>query len=55
MLEELQVLNYLLNTGDTKVITTKGLTSEYFPSYKSQFNFINQYFRSYNKSFRSFP
>lgn len=49
MLEELQVLNYLLNTGDTKVITTKGLTSEYFPSYKSQFNFINQYFRSYNK------
>ena len=49
MVPQLQLLNYLLTTGDYSVITTNGLTAENFPQFKKEFNYIYSYFKQYNK------
>ena len=43
MVPQLQLLNYLLTTGDYSVITTNGLTAENFPQFKKEFNYIYSY------------
>lgn len=49
MIIQLQMLNYILSSGDTSLITIKGLTSEYFPQLTAEFNFIYKHFKEYNQ------
>ena len=43
-----QVINYLLETKDTALITFNNLNDSYFPDYKKEFNFILDHFHKYN-------
>lgn len=49
MITQLQVLNYILSTGDYTLITIRGLTKDYFPQYSAEFAFINNHYLQYNK------
>ena len=49
MLTQLQVLNLCLSSKDISIITDKGLTYEYFPNYKEEFNFIYNHYKQYNQ------
>ena len=49
MITQLQVLNWILTTRDSTLITTKGLTKDYFPQYSAEFAFINNHFLQYNQ------
>ena len=46
---QLQVLNYLLTTKDSSLITLNNLTDEYFSDYKDEFNFIKNHLDTYGK------
>ena len=46
---ELQVLNYIFQTNSLQIITLNGITSDYFTTYKEQFNFIKSYYDKYNQ------
>ena len=39
MIEE-QVINYILNTKDSSIITLNRLDDSYFPNYKKEWNYI---------------
>ena len=43
-----QMLNYLLGTKDSSIITLNGLTAEYFSDYVSEYNFIKSHLNKYN-------
>ena len=47
---ELQVLNYVLETGDASLITANNLKSEYFIEYSAAFVFIKNYIDKYGKA-----
>ena len=47
---ELQVLNYVLETGDASLITTNNLKAEYFVEYSAAFTFIKNYIDKYGKA-----
>jgi len=49
LLTQLQVLNFILKSGDSTLITIKGLTSDYFPQLRQEFNFIYNHFKQYNQ------
>jgi replicative DNA helicase len=61
MLTQLQVLNIILSSGDISIITTRGLTVDYFPQFKNEFNFIYNHYKQYNQTpdittfLKSFP
>ena len=46
-MSQLQVINYLLNTKDSSLITKNGLTSKYFEDCKDEFNFIVNHLNTY--------
>ena len=46
---QLQVLNYLLNTKDSSLITLNNLSADYFSDYKDEFNFIKSHLETYGK------
>lgn len=43
-----QMLNYILSTKDSSIITLNGLTAEYFSDYASEYNFIKSHLNKYN-------
>ena len=43
-----QVINYLLDTKDTSLISFNNLTDAFFPDYKKEFIFILDHFHKYN-------
>ena len=47
---ELQVLNYVLETGDASLITANNLKAEYFIEYSAAFTFIKNYIEKYGKA-----
>ena len=42
-----EFINYLLDTQDSSLITTNGITEEYFPTFKNEFRFIKQHLDTY--------
>lgn len=44
---QLQVLNYILDTKDSSLISLNNLDSSYFPQYKNEFNFIQKHLENY--------
>lgn len=44
---ELQLLNYILNTGDYKVVTENAISGEMFTKYENVFNFIANHYSQY--------
>lgn len=44
---QLQVLNYILSTKDSSLITLNNLTDRYFSDYKNEFNFIKNHLDVY--------
>ena len=46
---QLQILNKILDTRDSSLITLNGLTSDYFPEYKNEFIFIKEHLDKYNQ------
>lgn len=47
MLIQLQVLNKILQTGDTSVLLMNNLTDEFFSDYKNEFEFIKEHINKY--------
>ena len=45
---QLQILNYLLNSGDFTLLTLNNITDDYFSNYKEEFNFIKEHIDKYN-------
>lgn len=45
---QLQVLNYILTTKDSSLITLNNLTDVYFSNYKDEFNYIKNHLSQYN-------
>ncbi len=46
---ELQVINKLFQDNSMQFIILNGITSDYFTTYKDHFEFISQYYQSYNQ------
>ena len=46
---QLQVINYILNTKDSSLISLNNLTDEYFSEYKNEFNFIKNHLDTYGR------
>lgn len=46
---QLQVLNYILNTKDSSLISLNNLTDEYFRDFKKEFNFIKNHIDTYGR------
>ena len=44
---QLQVINYILSTGDASFLLVNNLTDEYFCDYKDEFNFILRHLQQY--------
>lgn len=47
MLIQLQVLNKILQTGDTSVLLMNNLTDEFFSDYRNEFEFIKEHINKY--------
>ena len=45
---QLQFLNYLLNSKDYSLLTINNIGSEFFPSYKNEFEYIKEHIDKYN-------
>ena len=45
----MQVINYILETKDSSLITLNNLNEEYFSDYKNEFNFIKNHLNQYGK------
>lgn len=43
-----QILNYLLNSKDSSIITLNGLTTDYFSDYVGEYNFIKSHLDKYS-------
>lgn len=50
MIIEIQVLNYILSTGDYSFILENNLTSDYFPNTKKEFIFIHKHYLTYGQT-----
>ncbi len=48
MVAQAQILNKILNTKDFSIITENGITADYFPDYKAEFNYIKNHYDTYN-------
>lgn len=48
-MSQLQIINYLLQTKDSSIITKNGLTDIYFDGCKDEFNFIKNHLETYGK------
>lgn len=48
-MSQLQIINYLLQTKDSSIITKNGLTDVYFDGCKDEFNFIKNHLETYGK------
>lgn len=46
---QMQVINYILETKDSSLITLNNLNEEYFSDYKNEFNFIKNHLNQYGK------
>ena len=46
---QLQVLNYLLDTGDSSILLMNNLSDEYFSKYKKEYEFIKNHLNTYGK------
>ena len=46
---QLQILNKILDTRDSSIITLNGLTNDYFPEYKNEFLFIKEHLDKYGQ------
>ena len=44
---QLQILNRILDTGDSSIITLNNFDDSYFSDYKDEFNFIRNHYRDY--------
>lgn len=45
----LQIINKIINTGDSSILNRYALTEDYFPGYEQEYRFIQQHLDSYNK------
>lgn len=45
---DVQILSKVLTTRNIELITHNGLTSEYFPNYREEFNFIINHYKQYS-------
>ena len=48
MLVQLQILNLILATKSISIILDNGLTVDYFPNFRNEFNFIYNHYKTYN-------
>ena len=48
-MSQLQIINYLLQTKDSSIITKNSLTDAYFEGCKDEFNFIKNHLETYGK------
>ena len=44
---QLQVINHLLQTGDSSILQINNITDEFFDEYKDEFNFIANHLKEY--------
>ena len=49
MLVQLQMLNLILSSKNFRLILDNGLTVDYFPNFRNEFNFIYNHFKTYNQ------
>ena len=49
MLEQIQLINYILNSKDYSIIAENNLTKELFPQLMGEFSFIVNHYNKYNK------
>ena len=49
MLVQLQILNLILATKSISIILDNGLTVDYFPNFRNEFNFIYNHYKTYNQ------
>ena len=47
---ELQVLNYIISSGDASFVTSNNLTKEYFPELSREFTYIKSYIEKYGST-----
>ena len=45
---QLQVLNYLITSKDSSLISLNNLSDDYFSEYKNEFNFIKHHLETYS-------
>ena len=45
----MQVLNYIVKSGDTSLISLNNLTDDYFSDYREEFKFIDNHIKTYRK------
>ena len=48
-LTELQILNYAFLKNSVAIFSENGLTADYFTTYKPHFEFLMQYYQTYNR------
>lgn len=46
---ELQVLNYIFKVNSFNIITSNGITEDYFTTYKEHFNFLKEFYDRYKQ------
>lgn len=44
---QLQIINYLINSGNSSILQLNNLTDEFFDEYKDEFNFITSHLKEY--------
>ena len=49
MLVQLQIINLILATKNISIILQNNLTVDYFPQYKSEYNYIMNHYKQYNQ------
>lgn len=49
MLVQAQIINRILATKNSNLLLSKGLTKEYFPQYKAEFDFLLNHYKKYNQ------
>lgn len=48
-LTQLQLINRIINKKDVNTLMSRGLTQEYFPQYKAEFEFLVNHYNTYNQ------
>ena len=46
---QLQMLNYILSSGDKSLISLNNLDEDYFSDYREEFRFIDNHIKTYDK------
>jgi len=49
MLTQMQIINLILSSHDFSPVIDNGITAEYFPDLKKEFNFINKHYATYGQ------